>query len=282
MAQMQNVNSIFARSVRAAAEKGALSHAVILSGEGDKAAEARFLAAAYLCDQPGAPCLACAHCRKVMENIHPDLLTVEELEKKELAVDTIREVRAGVYIRPNEAARKVYLFPNCDQLNEKDQNVLLKIVEEGPAYSAFLFCTRSAGSLLPTIRSRCTELKLRPAEELPDMDRAVPFLSCVGKKMAAAKYFAGLESKKLKREQLQDLLQTVWEVASQVLLSRRGKPLPNAYQPAVDALSHVSDGTLIRLIDLLRRYGGESQYNVGPAHVLGALMIELTDLEEPQ
>ncbi len=276
------IDPLFAQTVRALAEKGTLSHAIILSGEGDKSAYAKFLTAAYLCEAPGAPCLRCSACRKVMEDIHPDVTVVEETEKKELAIDTIREVRSGVYIRPNEGKRKVYLFPHCVQLNEKDQNVLLKIVEEGPAYGAFIFCTDSASSLLPTIRSRCTELKVRAAEETPVMDRVAPLLACTGKKLSAAKYFAALESKKLKREELQTLLADAWEAAAQVLLHRHGKTLSPAYTPAVEALSHVSDRCLARLIDLLRRYSGESQYNVGPSHVLGALMIELTDLEEPQ
>ncbi len=282
MAMPLNVNSIFAEKVRAAAKKGALSHAVIVSGEGDMQAAADFLTAAYLCEEQNVPCLRCNACRKVLEHIHPDVAVVEETEKKELAVDTIREMRSSVYIRPNEGKRKVYLFPNCAQLNDRDQNVLLKIVEEGPSYSAFIFCTVSASALLPTVRSRCTEMKLPAAEELPDIPRAAALLQVTGKKLGAARYFAALEGKKMKREELQLFLEECWQCAAQVLLGRRGKPLSGDYGPAVEALGHVGDRTLGRLVDTLRRYAEECKYNVGVAHVLGALTIELSDMEEQE
>jgi DNA polymerase-3 subunit delta' len=59
----------------------------------------------------------------------------------------------------------VYLFENAGALSEKVQNVLLKLVEEGPEYAAFLFLTEHAGQLLITIRSRCEELKLTPVSQ---------------------------------------------------------------------------------------------------------------------
>ena len=143
-----------AARLRAAASRGALSHALILSGAGDRNAAAHYAAAALECTGTDKPCLACAHCRKVLADIHPDVLTVRDDEHAELSVDVIRGVRTDAFIRPNEGACKVYIFPDCTRLNEKDQNVLLKTVEEGPPYAAFLFCAENASVLLPTIRSR--------------------------------------------------------------------------------------------------------------------------------
>ena len=151
-----------AARLRAAASRGALSHALILSGAGDRNAAAHYAAAALECTGTDKPCLTCAHCRKVLADIHPDVLTVRDDEHAELSVDVIRGVRTDAFIRPNEGACKVYIFPDCTRLNEKDQNVLLKTVEEGPPYAAFLFCAENASVLLPTIRSRCVEVKLPP------------------------------------------------------------------------------------------------------------------------
>ena len=154
MAQVADYNSTWAGTVRAAANRGQLSHAVILTGEGDKLSPARYIAAAHLCRSEGQrPCLQCNACRKVMEGIHPDVTEVRDDDRKELAVDTIRALRQDVYIRPNEGERKVYLFTDCAQLNERDQNVLLKIVEEGPPYAAFLFCAENGAAVLQTLRS---------------------------------------------------------------------------------------------------------------------------------
>ena len=166
-------NSTLARQIRTAAGHGALSHAVILSGEGDRAAAARYLAAAYVCRESERPCLRCAACRKVLEDIHPDVRWIADTERRELPVETLRELRRDVYIRPNEGERKVYIFSDCGQLNERDQNVLLKIVEEGPPYAAFLFCTETSAALLETIRSRCVEWKLRGSGEVALSGRAL-------------------------------------------------------------------------------------------------------------
>ena len=151
-----------AARLRAAAKRGALSHALIFSGSGDRVSAARYAAAAMECTAESKPCLACPACRKVMQDIHPDVTFVRDAEHKELSIDTVRAMRADAFIRPNEGVRKVYIFEDCTILTEKDQNVLLKLVEEGPAYAAFFFCAENPAVLLQTIRSRCVEVKLSP------------------------------------------------------------------------------------------------------------------------
>ena len=117
MAQLPAENSTWLRAVRCAAHEGRLSHAVILTGSGDLLPSARYLAAAHVCEGQEKPCLRCRHCRKVMEDIHPDVITVRDTERRELTVDDVRALRRDVYIRPNEAERKVYIVPDCRQLN---------------------------------------------------------------------------------------------------------------------------------------------------------------------
>ena len=117
-----------ARRIRDAANRGTLSHALLFSGGGDLAAAARYAAAAMECQGGDKPCGVCPACRKVFSDIHPDVITVRDEQHKNLSVDTVRQIRADAYIRPNEGARKVYIFPDCAILTEQDQNVLLKIV----------------------------------------------------------------------------------------------------------------------------------------------------------
>ncbi len=270
-------NNIIVRRIRAFARSGALPHALILSGNGDRVAAAQYAAAAMLCTAAdGKPCLACNQCRKVMSNIHPDVLTVEDHDHKELPVEDIRQFRHEVYIRPNEGARKVAVFPRGEQLNERDQNVLLKIVEEGPSYAAFLFCVENSASLLPTVRSRCVELKLQQDEQTapPDMD----FLQALAaaKPGKLAEHAAYLENRKISREQLQSLLQTAWRVCAEALLVQKGKPTPDpVLAEGVELMTRrFTAGRMAALTELLHRYALECQYNVGPGHVLGALAAE--------
>ena len=148
--------------------KGSLSHCYLISGpEGSgKHTLARLIAAAALCRGAEKPCGTCPSCRKLREGNHPDVITVEDPEHKNVAVKLIREYRADVFVMPNESDRKVYIFPQ--DMGPEGQNALLKVLEEPPAYALFLILTDNAEKLLPTVRSRCRELKLRalPREQL--------------------------------------------------------------------------------------------------------------------
>ena len=114
--------------IRDAAARGTLFHALLFTGSGDRDAAARFAAAAHECTAAhGRPCGSCPACRKVLTGIHPDVITVRDPEHRNIAVDVVRGIRSDAYIRPNEGARKVYIFPDCGLLTEQDQNVLLAL-----------------------------------------------------------------------------------------------------------------------------------------------------------
>ena len=153
-------------------EKGrGLSHAYIVSGpEGSgKRVLARLLAAAMLCTSSGEkPCGRCGPCLKVQKGLHPDVSAVTGPgEGKPIAVDQVRTLRADAYVRPNEAERKVYILEGADQMNASAQNALLKLLEEGPRFAVFLLLARNSGALLETVRSRCEEIPLLPADRRP-------------------------------------------------------------------------------------------------------------------
>ena len=278
MAQAENHNSTWGKAIRAAAQNGRLSHAVILTGEGDKVQAARYIAAAHLCRaDSGRPCLQCNACRKVLDRIHPDVTEVQDNERKELPVETIRALRQDAYIRPNEGERKVYLFTDCAQLNERDQNVLLKIVEEGPPYAAFVFCADAVHALLPTIRSRCVELRMdAPPLDAEEGEAAAELCRVIARRepLALTAHLTALENRRLKREQLLPMVEGAWQISADALLSRCGKP--GACGEAADMLRRAFDRRqLQKLTDLFRRYCDECQYNVGVGHVLGALGADL-------
>jgi DNA polymerase-3 subunit delta' len=123
------------------------------------------------------PCGVCLQCRKVFDNVHPDVITVDDPEKKTVPVDLIRRARSDLYILPNEGRRKVYVIPRANDMNANAQNALLKVMEEPPSYGAFLLLSDNPEKLLPTIRSRCVSLRLSPlsaAEAIPALRAAFP------------------------------------------------------------------------------------------------------------
>ena len=157
-------NEQLKQDLTAARRKGKLAHFYLISGpEGSgKHTLADLLAAAMLCREENAPCGVCPDCRKVFSRLHPDDITIDDPEKKTVPVDLIRQARADIYIRPNEGEKKIYRFPRAQDLGIPGQNALLKVLEEPPSYGVFLLLTDNPAKLLPTIRSRCVELKLRP------------------------------------------------------------------------------------------------------------------------
>ena len=282
MTQLLPENSTLERAVRRAAEQGRLSHAIVLSGDGGLTDAARFIAAAHVCEGTDMPCLRCRHCRKVLEGVHPDVSVIRDTEHRELTVDAVRALRQDVYIRPNEAARKVYIIADSRQLNERDQNVLLKIVEEGPPYAAFIFCTDSPAALLETVRSRCVLLKCdAPAPDaLPPEAEQLCRAFARGKLLPVTTYLVSLENRRMKREELRDVLRGAWCAAAEALLLQMGKAVPD---PACGETAQALAGGLDRrrlygLTALLEKYSGECVYNVGAGHVLGALAVEWEEL----
>ena len=267
--------------IREAAGRGTLSHALLFTGSGDRVGLARYAAAAMECTADrGQPCGVCAACRKVGGDIHPDVITVRDPDHKNIAVDVVRTIRADAYIRPNEGRRKVYLFPDCALLTEQDQNVLLKIVEEGPPYAAFLFCAENPSQVLQTLRSRCVEVKLRPGseEDGEPSEAAEALCRAIGSRRrgAVAELAVRLEKKKLDREALSAMLErSRGSFAAALLLLYGQQPGEMDREIAPFLAKNLTKTQIMSTIELLQKYHGECAYNVGPGHVLGALAAEL-------
>jgi len=277
--QLPDTEAAAAR-VREAATRGSLSHALLLTGSGPRLELARYAAAALECEAEGSrPCGVCRACRKVEEDIHPDVITVRDDEHKNVGVAVIREMRSDAYIRPNEGRRKVYIFPDCALLTEQDQNVLLKIVEEGPPYAAFLFCAENPAGVLQTLRSRCVELKLRPAEHRSETPEAAELLCrAVGKcrRGAVTEWAARLEKKKPDREQAAAVLERSRGLFAAALLSLYGQETEETDREITGFLAkNLTKTQIMFTIGILEKYHGECAYNVGTGHVLGALAAEL-------
>lgn len=154
-------NSRLKENLRAGIGRGHVSHFYLISGPAGsgKRTLAQLLSAAVLCAGEEKPCMTCNPCRKVTANTHPDVITVTDPEHKNVAVKLVRQVREDMFIRPNEADRKVYIF--AQDLGIEGQNALLKILEEPPSYGVFILLTDNPEKLLPTVRSRATELRLQ-------------------------------------------------------------------------------------------------------------------------
>ena len=299
-------NEQLKENLSAAKRKGRMSHFYLLSGPrgSGKHTLADLIAAAMLCKESDAPCGVCRSCRKVLGGNHPDYITIDDPSKKTVPVDLIREARADIFVRPNEGEKKIYLFPRAQDMGIPGQNALLKVLEEPPAYGVFLLLTDNPEKLLPTVRSRCVELKLRAlpeallrktlAAEFPDADgdriaaaimRSGGYLgqarellgggglSEIGKNFAAA--YAARDTfalqklltpmEKWKRDALIPALQEWLELLEQALLVRSGM---SAVTPEAAAIGTArSPRDLMRCCGSLKKAMEYAQGNVSGAAV---------------
>lgn len=265
-------NDALKTRLAASAAQDRFSHSYLLCGPdgSGKHTLARLLAAAMQCTGNARPCGLCEACRKVMGGVHPDVITVNDPAHKTISVDVIREMRADVFLRPNEGRRKIYLIEQ--DMAEPPQNALLKILEEPPAYAAFLILSDRAEKLLPTIRSRCAELHLAPvpqSQAVPFLqtrfpDRSVPeleqallrsgnflgpasellrgegqasqvtqFAACYSTHDALGLLRLLLPMEKLKRDQLVPILRQLRAFFAELLLLRSGLGTPNSLQDKI-------------------------------------------------
>lgn len=210
----------------------------------------------YVCTQgnPDQACGSCVNCHKVDQWIHPDVIQAGWGDKP-ATVEQVRTLRSDAYILPNEAKRKVYLIDQADQMHHGGLNALLKLLEEGPSYGAFLLLCQQEALLLPTIRSRCEHIRLT-GEAISDpkqVEQATSLLSLAihGDELAWTEYCIGLE--KLSRDDWSGLLE---ECLRQLL-----------HLPQPD----LSQSLLVSMADLLQEICASLTFNLGSGHVAGWL-----------
>jgi DNA polymerase-3 subunit delta' len=97
-----------------------------------------------------------------MRGVHPDVLVVEPGDSGAIKIDQVRDVVERAAYRPFEGRRRVVIIDEADALGAAAQSALLKTLEEPPSASVFILVTSRPDVLLPTVRSRCPQLRFRP------------------------------------------------------------------------------------------------------------------------
>ncbi|TVP55471.1 MAG: DNA polymerase III subunit delta' [Halomonadaceae bacterium] len=159
-------------------QAGRFPHATLLTGTAGigKATLAQAFAARMLCQSPrseNALQLACGHCKQcalVTGEGHPDLRLIRPETGRVIKVDQIRELIRFAQQSPQVAKRKLVILDSADQLNVSAANALLKTLEEPVANTFLLLLHQGGRPLLPTIRSRCQQLRLAGPDRQQGLD----------------------------------------------------------------------------------------------------------------
>jgi DNA polymerase-3 subunit delta' len=107
--------------------------------------------------------------RRVIARGHSDLLALDRginpdtgKPRTQIQVEDVRRTVRFFGSTAGEGGWRICIVDAADELNASGANALLKILEEPPARSLLLIVSHTPGRLLPTIRSRCRWLRLRP------------------------------------------------------------------------------------------------------------------------
>ena len=106
--------------------------------------------------------------------------------KTVITVDEIRDLKQFFALSSADGGRRVVIVDSADEMNPNAANALLKLLEEPPARTTLLLISHQPSRLLPTIRSRCRELRLAPL----GADRPVPLVT--GKYLFCCRKIFGL------------------------------------------------------------------------------------------
>ena len=155
--------------LKKAIESDHVSHAYILTGEtgmGRKSLANAF-AMTLLCEKgKSEPCMECHACKQVMSSNHPDLISVGHEKPGSLGVVVFCvQINDTIMIRPYSSYYKIYIVDEAEKMTVQAQNALLKTIEEPPAYAIIMLLTTNQEAFLPTILSRCVQLKLKPLKD---------------------------------------------------------------------------------------------------------------------
>ncbi len=172
-------------TLQGAIGRDAVAHAYLFAGpsQSGRSTLARLFAQTLNCEGPPAgaavplaPCGVCRSCRKIERGTHPDVQTVSlaaqeaggggsarrDSKNTSLSIETVRELSAGLSLRPLEGRWRVATVEDAETMREEAANAFLKTLEEPPPFAVLILIVPEAGATLPTIRSRCQVVETRP------------------------------------------------------------------------------------------------------------------------
>ena len=142
-----------------------------ISGIGKKLIAKRFLNS-FFCNHQNPPCFSCPACSQIECGTFPDFIEIHPNDKGIIPIgsEDNREIGTVRWLidrlsSKSISGRKAILIDGIDRITEEGQNALLKTIEEPSPGTCFILITSNRNKLLPTILSRCTEIRFFPLSD---------------------------------------------------------------------------------------------------------------------
>jgi DNA polymerase-3 subunit delta' len=189
-AMIADAQDAVARTLGAMLRSGRLPSTLMFTGPDGAGKElmAVWLAARLNCTDTENPCGgACASCAKLRHLEHPDVHLIHpvpyrELEKslpvviasrredffargefgnqaRSIGIDIVRRIIEATSKLPFEGRRSVVIVSEAHLMTSEAQNAFLKLLEEPPTSTVIILVTEHPDSFLPTVLSRCQQIR---------------------------------------------------------------------------------------------------------------------------
>ena len=153
-------------------QNGTIPHALLFTGVEGVGRESTATAFAMACNcageisnttrqEPNIPCGLCKPCLKIEAGNHPDIIRVKP-SGPFIKIDQIRSLCQTLALKPYEAKRRVVIISDAQAMNPAAGNALLKMLEEPPVRTILILVATHTSDLLPTVVSRCQQLRFKP------------------------------------------------------------------------------------------------------------------------
>jgi DNA polymerase-3 subunit delta' len=153
-------------------QNGTIPHALLFTGIEGVGKESTALAFAMACNCAGEdskptrpesdiPCGNCKSCRKIEAGNHPDIIRVKP-SGPFIKINQVRSLCQTLAMKPYEARRRVVIITEAQAMNPAAGNALLKMLEEPPLRTILILVATHTSDLLPTIVSRCQQIRFKP------------------------------------------------------------------------------------------------------------------------
>jgi DNA polymerase-3 subunit delta' len=259
------------QALLAAYQSGRVPHAWLIGGPpgiGKATLAYRFARFVMAHPDPSAPVVQSATslvvdpgnpvARRIAAKAQGDLLVVERVVNEQtgklytvIRVDDVRRTISFFGSTAAEGGWRIAIVDSVDDLQREGANALLKVLEEPPERALLLLISHAPGRELPTIRSRCRRLLLRP---LAENDVAHALAAATGRDenetvLHAAAHAAGgsvARACALLDEDARGVRQRVLDLIAQL-----PDPDPRALHALGDALGTSDPQTLATFMDLI-------------------------------
>ncbi|WP_339230770.1 DNA polymerase III subunit delta' [Oceanobacillus sp. FSL K6-2867] len=163
--QVADVQPLATRIITNSIKKDRISHAYLLQGERGtgKGAIALLIAKGLFCQNKSGiePCNECNNCKRIESHNHPDVHWIEP-EGQSIKIEQVRNLQKEFTYSGLESNQKVYVIKDADTLTVNAANRILKFLEEPSKETTAIMLTENSQSIIPTIRSRCQVIDLKP------------------------------------------------------------------------------------------------------------------------